>query len=388
MVNAFPQMPSTTRALLCLDAQAAKVATSARLAGKSLIFHQINQLQRLGCSSVCVVVETVPADLPALIDSFRQRGLQIALSRGGEDLVKYAHDPGRILVIDGSIWVSDNSLAQMVQSATPLVAVVPQETAPDVFERIDLNRRWAGVAVIDPGLLARCGDLPDGWSLASYVMRTAIQAGYDDIEFATTVGAANIFHLASADVERLARVIRPSSAAAGKIEAVLFAAADWTIARQGSSNWYRSAALYSSMTLAFFALFAALFGFLSFGYVILLASSVALVWRRHMRWVDYRHEQSDPVSIGIAATLAVALFVLMLQQTPIGDAIFLILLGCGLLMLRQRTKPSRILIELSPVLVITMVTIGYFAGYAVMAVKFAIIAMLAALLVPSRLKPH
>lgn len=377
------------RALLCLDATAAELAMDRHILGKPMLFHQIKQLQRIGFGELAVAVETIPAGLPALLEQFRADGLLIKLSRSGQDVAAFAAGAGRVLVKDASIWLADDILLQLLSGGGRQIAVVPEGPALGAFERIDLNRRWAGAALLDATLLQQSANLPEGWSLASFLLRSAVQAGCSDLIIELRDGASIPQHLSTAQTPVLERALRPERAAMGMIDRGLFALADKAVGRWGAGQWYKPLASCSYSTLAITTLILAFFEYYTASCLFFFLSILASVWRRHTHLVEYRPSGVDRVAVASSAVLTVALVLQLLEDATPADALFFAGLASGLLWLQRRTASrSRAVLEISPVLLVGLWSLGYLAGFGIWALKASIIAILASLLVPSRLNPN
>ncbi|MBP6434969.1 MAG: hypothetical protein KA292_09940, partial [Sphingorhabdus sp.] len=62
---------SVRSALLCVESLPDALGSPAglpKIFGRPLLFHQIKQLERLGVTDIVVAVDTVPAELPQLVD--------------------------------------------------------------------------------------------------------------------------------------------------------------------------------------------------------------------------------------------------------------------------------------------------------------------------------
>jgi hypothetical protein len=81
-----------------------------------------------------------------------------------------------VLVMAEGVLAPAETLAGLTDEG-PFVAVLPAETAvPAGFERIDINRAWAGAMLLPGRLVDRLMDLPDDVDAASSLLRIALQA--------------------------------------------------------------------------------------------------------------------------------------------------------------------------------------------------------------------
>jgi hypothetical protein len=63
-----------------------------------------------------------------------------------------------------------------MQNIAPFIATVDGRDENGTFERIDLNTRWAGFALLSTQTAQAMNALPDGWSIGSSLLRHAIQS--------------------------------------------------------------------------------------------------------------------------------------------------------------------------------------------------------------------
>ena len=67
-------------------------------------------------------------------------------------------------------------LELVLDERKPVIATVDGREENENFERMDLNTRWSGLALLDLRSVAALQDLPDGWSLGSSLLRQAMQS--------------------------------------------------------------------------------------------------------------------------------------------------------------------------------------------------------------------
>jgi hypothetical protein len=72
--------------------------------------------------------------------------------------------------------VQPDFVETLTQSADNFVATVDGRDENSLFERIDLNTRWAGISIVSASTIAMLKDLPEDWSIISSLLRQAILA--------------------------------------------------------------------------------------------------------------------------------------------------------------------------------------------------------------------
>jgi hypothetical protein len=144
--------------------------------GEPLLEHQISALRGQGISRFLLEVDSVAGSLLELADRLRARGCQIEFVRSTGDLQKAVDHNNALFVQTEALYLSDDLLGSMLAQKTPFIATVDGRDENAAFERMDLNTRWAGVALISAGTIASLENLPEGWSITSSLLRQAMRA--------------------------------------------------------------------------------------------------------------------------------------------------------------------------------------------------------------------
>jgi hypothetical protein len=82
-----------------------------------------------------------------------------------------------ILLVGDGVAPPADLVAAMTSEPEPAVATVPDDEAHAMFERIDAESRWAGVAVVDAHLLGSTAAMLGDWDLQSTLLRRTLQEG-------------------------------------------------------------------------------------------------------------------------------------------------------------------------------------------------------------------
>jgi choline kinase len=176
----IPEKPSV--ALLSVtggDVSAARTPNdkaNTELAGGSLVEYQIKTLCRVGITRFLVEVENVDGAMLALADRFRQQNVFVDFVRTGADIQHYLKLDDRIWVQSGQLYVQPDFVETLSKSTDNFVATVDGRDENSLFERIDLNTRWAGISIVGASTIAMLKDLPQDWSIISSLLRQAILA--------------------------------------------------------------------------------------------------------------------------------------------------------------------------------------------------------------------
>ena len=147
------------------------------LAGRTLLEYQVRCAAAAAAAPVVVVVERVPQALQDAFERLRLDGIGVfAASDVAEALSRFEAGSMILLVGDG-IAPSADLVAALAEEPEPAVATVPDDENHAMFERIDGESRWAGVALVDAHLLGSTAAMLGDWDLQSTLLRRTLQEG-------------------------------------------------------------------------------------------------------------------------------------------------------------------------------------------------------------------
>ena len=159
------------------------------LAGHTLFEYQARCAAAAGAAPIVVLVERMPPALNAAIERLRAEQVVVtAVSDGAEAASRFEAGSEVLLIADG-VAADMTDLARVADAEGSLILTVADDEAHAGFERIDSERRWAGVARIDSNLLGATAAMLGDWDLQSTLLRRAIQAGVPLAAAATGAGA-------------------------------------------------------------------------------------------------------------------------------------------------------------------------------------------------------
>jgi hypothetical protein len=156
-------------------AQTISDKTSEIVGGKSLLEYQMNLLARAGVIRFLVEVDNVTGALLRLADESLKKGWSVEFVRSGSDVQRLLQPAERLWVQSENLYASPALLNDLLKQPGTLIATVDGRDDNDAFERIDLNTRWAGLALVDYDTTSALQDLPEGWSITSSLLRQALQ---------------------------------------------------------------------------------------------------------------------------------------------------------------------------------------------------------------------
>ena len=119
----------------------------------------------------------MPASLTAAIERLRRDGIAVQVVRSAEEAAGAVDPYDRILLIADGAIAGRSQLLRVAEGEGAAVLTVPDASHGELYERIDAASRWAGVAVIDGGLLRETAGMLRDWDLQSTLLRRTLQAG-------------------------------------------------------------------------------------------------------------------------------------------------------------------------------------------------------------------
>ena len=174
------------------------------LSGRTLLEYQVRCAAAAGAAPIVVVVERVPQMLQDAFERLRLDGIGVfPVSDVQEALARFEAGSLILMIADGVVPPSD-LVAAIAAEPEPALATVPDDEPHEMFERIDAQSRWAGVALVDAKLLGSTAAMLGDWDLQSTLLRRAVQEGALRLR-ADDIGGEPLFADAATDLERFQR---------------------------------------------------------------------------------------------------------------------------------------------------------------------------------------
>jgi hypothetical protein len=147
------------------------------IAGSSVIGWQMAQLRRCDVTTFLIEVDSVTGELLNLADKFRNDGARVEFVRSVKDLQSFLKPGAKLFMLAEAHYFSAPTMSELTQTTKPFIATIDGRDENSGFERIDLNTRWAGFALLDASTARSLMELPEGWSITSSLLRHTIQCG-------------------------------------------------------------------------------------------------------------------------------------------------------------------------------------------------------------------
>jgi MobA-like NTP transferase domain len=147
------------------------------LSGRTLLEYQVRCASAAGAAPIVIVVERVPQALQDAFERLRLDGVVVFAASDVKEALSRFEAGSMILLIGDGIAPPSDLVARLANEPESAVATVPDDEAHEMFERIDSESRWAGVALVDAHLLGSTAAMLGDWDLQSTLLRRAIQEG-------------------------------------------------------------------------------------------------------------------------------------------------------------------------------------------------------------------
>jgi hypothetical protein len=381
-----PRDTSRIIALLCIgdvspaDGDVALPLTP--LFGQPMIHHMIKALQRLGIDQFYVGVDSVPGALLSYRDAIAKEGLDLSFVREPSAVATFFEGDMRALVLRADTIWDVQLVERALQHNRPLIATVEERAENQIFERIDLNNRWAGMAILERGTLDALTQLPEGWDMASALLRQALQ---DDVKLwpvkQNEIQTGSVRRIGTAGDLAAAQSVLMASPAGGSetLESKLlshvlarFAPAIWSV------SWGPGLAEFGFPGLAAVAAFLAIAGFPVGASAVAAIAVLSSLVRNLVRSAEYRTDGFDWIRLaGWGALSAALMAVLHLTEKSLFEAGFLGLTLTGLSLISVKAKSRSKFQLLSPLVIALGLIGGTMSGATGWAVKLMILLAIA-----------
>ena len=148
----------------------------ATLAGKTLARRQLDFALAAGCERIVAVGDGGGAEAIALRHAAEAAGARFQAIRDGHGLLGAVSAADELLVMAPGLVAEDAGALETLAGAKGVLVLPAGPGVAAGFERIDLERAWAGALVLPGALVERLADLPADSEPAAALLRVALQA--------------------------------------------------------------------------------------------------------------------------------------------------------------------------------------------------------------------
>lgn len=155
-------------------------ATQTQVAGKSLARRQLDFALAAGCERIIVLGNGASAEAVALRHAAEARGARVQGIGDAHGLLGAVPAGDELLVLSPGLLAEDRRALDALERGTAILVLSAGPGVAAGFERIDLERAWAGVLVLPGRLVERLSDLPPDSEATAALLRIALQARVAD----------------------------------------------------------------------------------------------------------------------------------------------------------------------------------------------------------------
>ena len=146
--------------------------------GRSIADRQVEFALSAGCDTIVLIGNGASDEAIALRHIAEKAGSRVQVAAGPHALGSLAGHRGSMLVMQPGLMPLDRHLADVATMGKGGIMVLPAGVGVEAgYERIDLDRAWAGLLVLPSELLLSLQQLPDDADAAAALLRIALQAG-------------------------------------------------------------------------------------------------------------------------------------------------------------------------------------------------------------------
>lgn len=146
-----------------------------KVSGEPLLYHQIIQLRKFGINRFIVAVEKIDSMALHIATILRRKGIEIEFISRLAALSDILGADDSFLMISDGVWSNDTHIENIIHAISQEILVFENDDSLSIFERIDLNYRWSGLAKLKANILSSIDNLPEDAAIQSTLLRLALQ---------------------------------------------------------------------------------------------------------------------------------------------------------------------------------------------------------------------
>ena len=151
-------------------------ATPLPLAGRTIARRQLDFALAAGCERVIALGNGASAEAIALRHAAEARGARFQCIGDTHGLLGAVPAADELLVLAPGLLAEERSALEALDRGSSILVIPAAPGIAAGFERIDLERAWAGVLVLPGRLVERLSDLPSDSEATAALLRIALQA--------------------------------------------------------------------------------------------------------------------------------------------------------------------------------------------------------------------
>lgn len=156
------------------------------LAGWTVVERQARLAARVGAAQIVICSDRITPVMTAALARLRKDGLTVELARNVAEAGDIVQPSDKVLMFAEGLVCDERIVRRALAMPIMPAILVRGDDGDDRYERIDAERRWAGLALISGSAVREVSRRFGDWDLQSTLLRTAVQSGaemvpWDDI---------------------------------------------------------------------------------------------------------------------------------------------------------------------------------------------------------------
>ena len=151
------------------------VGPMARFGAGTMLDQQLAALWTADVRQAALLVDGVVPGLDDVLAQWREKGLHIEVFLDRAALLEFANEFELMLILAHNLVATAQTVTYALAQKEPTLFVRDAATSDERHERIDLNDRWTGIAILPVKYLNELPDLAEDWSIQSALLRHAVQ---------------------------------------------------------------------------------------------------------------------------------------------------------------------------------------------------------------------
>lgn len=173
-------------ALICLPAREGSPSDGKLpdIGGRSLALHQLDFALACGARQVVAIGDGASEAASGLRHKAEDAGLQFSIASGPHSLAGIIRGPDGVLVMQAGLFAQSEAALEIMKTADGerVLTLASGAGTNAGFERIDLERAWAGLLLLDGERMDQLLDLPEDSDPFPALLRIALQAHLPEVQ--------------------------------------------------------------------------------------------------------------------------------------------------------------------------------------------------------------
>ncbi|MEW4466700.1 hypothetical protein AB1K62_02565 [Parasphingorhabdus sp. JC815] len=142
----------------------------------NIIEKQVESAQKMGAEKIILLSPKMHVGLLRCFDALKARNIDVEIIRDAAELGQFALPEDDLIFLNDGVFPGEGIEKYLEHEQGEFIYVVANADIYADFERIDLNHRWLGIALLKASRLDEISQIPEEWDIGSALLRTAVQS--------------------------------------------------------------------------------------------------------------------------------------------------------------------------------------------------------------------